>query len=248
MEVTWLMNGSNPPMYISMEDLSYNAYKHSRFSGHGNHVQYYVWPCVYFSEDIYKQNGNVMAKGEVVLTSAAKNEASKKDDLKHQHVNVKSGGHLQSQKKNPKVNENNQKQHEVRFIQSSEINKLEMSREATVCASPYDFFSPITTQPGGNIKQSATSLADKPPKGSHYTTATSPLCQVSNSKTIKGNQANVGESGNSLSSQIMGIGNSSDFVNVPTHAEQQAQYLDDWNNSRHETCPHVMRTNKEKRV
>lgn len=81
-EVAWLMNASNPPMFVAADDFNYGPEKHSKFSGHGSQVQYYLWPCLYFSEEVYQQNGNVMAKGDVVLQSTKKTASASKQEEK----------------------------------------------------------------------------------------------------------------------------------------------------------------------
>lgn len=66
-KVTWLMNSCNPPMAISTDHTQFNNKMHQKFNGKGPYIDYFLWPCLYFSEDYKTSKGSVMSKGDVAV-------------------------------------------------------------------------------------------------------------------------------------------------------------------------------------
>ncbi|XP_057299316.1 uncharacterized protein LOC130629944 isoform X2 [Hydractinia symbiolongicarpus] len=64
--VTWLMNASSPPMYASFDDQNVCSEKHEVRDGTGDKIRYWIWPCIYFSEQAYCNHEDVLVMGVVV--------------------------------------------------------------------------------------------------------------------------------------------------------------------------------------
>uniref|UniRef100_A0A7M5XEB5 Mitochondria-eating protein C-terminal domain-containing protein n=1 Tax=Clytia hemisphaerica TaxID=252671 RepID=A0A7M5XEB5_9CNID len=66
--VTWLMNCCLPPIYITKDvGEKFNKKLHTKFSGRGDYVQFYLWPCLFTSEDEFKSGLPAFAKGDVYV-------------------------------------------------------------------------------------------------------------------------------------------------------------------------------------
>ena len=68
--VTWLMNCCIPPMVISFggePGEKFNKKRHTRFGGKGEYVEFYMWPCLFISEEDFNKGSPAFGKGDVYV-------------------------------------------------------------------------------------------------------------------------------------------------------------------------------------
>ena len=81
--VTWLMNCCIPSIFITTDvGEKFNKKFHIKFTGKGDFVDFYMWPCLFVSEEDFKNSQPAFGKGDVVVTSIhlpkKQNEAGQK--------------------------------------------------------------------------------------------------------------------------------------------------------------------------
>ena len=67
--VTWLMNCCIPSIFITQDvGEKFDKKFHTKFSGKGDFVEFYMWPCLFVSKEDFHNNQPAFGKGDVVVT------------------------------------------------------------------------------------------------------------------------------------------------------------------------------------